>query len=116
MKTPSRSRMAPSPRAFLDRARLMNLGLGRGQPRYRNGVRRARDVGHPHSVTELDRRRLSTMLPANADLHVRPCPTTSLDAVANQLTDALLVQHGERIRGKELPVQIERQELTDVVA
>src|SRR5262245_17264586 len=97
MKTPSRSRMTPPPRAFLDYTRLVDLGLGRGEPGDRNGVWRARDVGHAHPVTELDGRGLAAMLPANADLHVRASPTASLDSVANQLADAVLIQHGERI-------------------
>src|SRR5262245_11279880 len=114
MKTPSRSRMAPSLRAFLDRARLTNLGLCRGQPRDRNGVRGARDVGHAHPVAELDRRGLPAVFPADADLHVRARPTAALDSHADQLADTFLVQHGKGIHGKNLLVEIERKELPDV--
>src|SRR5262245_24672692 len=115
MKTPCRSRMAPPPRAFVDEAGLTNLRLGRGQPRDRYGVRRARDVGHAHPVAKLDGRGLTAVLPADADLHVRARPTTALDSRADQFADALLVQHGERIHGKNLLVEIEGQELPDVI-
>ena len=55
------------------------------------------------------------MLAADADLEVGPRPPAALDADLDQLTDALLVEHGEGVGRQEVLLQVLRQELRHVV-
>ena len=56
------------------------------------------------------------MLAADPDLETRPCTPAFVDADPHQLADAALVDHRERIRGKDAALDVLRQELRRVVA
>src|SRR5215510_10297122 len=98
------------------RARRRDLSLGRRQPRDRHRERRAGHVVHADPMAEGHRRRLAPVLAADTHLEIRHRLAPPLDADADQLAHALLVEHRERVDGQELLLQIEGQELADVVA
>src|SRR5207245_4216965 len=64
---------------------LLDSRLRRRQPRTRDQIGRARDVGHLHAVTELDRRRLAAVLAADPDLQIGPATAPPLDADLDHL-------------------------------
>src|SRR6266699_2934543 len=75
---------------------LLECGLGRGQTGDRQAERRAGHVVHAHAVTELHRRRLAAVLPADADLELGPRSPAELDRQLDELADAFLIEHLER--------------------
>src|SRR5216110_421921 len=84
------------PRA-IDHPLLLERRLGRGEARDRHAERRAGDVVHAHVVTELHRRGLAAVLPADADLELAPGSPTEPDRQLDELADALLVEHLKRV-------------------
>src|SRR4029453_15500162 len=66
-------------------SRVLDLRLGRGEPRDRHHVGRAGDVGHPDAVAELHRRGLTAVLAADADLQIGHGVAAPLDADTHQL-------------------------------
>src|SRR5262245_46072024 len=89
--------------------------LRRGQPGSRYEVGGAGDVVHADLVTELDRRRLAAVLPADPDLEVGTPATAAVDPERDQLAHALLIEDRERVRRHKPHVEVLRQELRDVV-
>src|SRR5256886_4841722 len=110
-RTPSSSRMGGPLRVLP----LLDAGLRSAEPRDGDHERRARHVGHAHLVTELDRRGLTPVLAADADLEVGPRAAAPLDAHADELADPLLIEHGERVVRQEPLLEGLRQELGDAV-
>src|SRR5712691_10744219 len=84
------------PRA-IHHALLLERRLGRGETGDGHAERRAGHVVHAHAVTELHRRRLAAMLPADADLELGPRSPAELDRQLDELADALLIEHLERV-------------------
>src|SRR5439155_7932886 len=66
--------------------------------------------------TELDRRRLAAMLPADADLELGPRSPAELDRQLDELADALLIEDLERVVPQDAVLHVERQEPAGVVA
>src|SRR6185437_830212 len=90
--------------------------LRRRQPRGEHAVGRAGDVVEAGAVEEANRGRIAAVLAADADLEIG----SSLAAVGggqlHQLSDAGLVEAGERILLEHALAQIHRQDLADVIA
>src|SRR6266850_8294813 len=101
-------------RAFGGRLARAEARLRRAQPRDWNHERRTGHVRHAHLVTELHRRGLAAVLTADADLEVRARAAPALDADADELAHALLVEHSKRIVRQQALLQIVRQELGDI--
>src|SRR5262249_36934203 len=130
MSTPSRFKHSSTilaPGSFTEPSLRARCTLGRRltspesrlrcrQPRDRNHERRTGHVRHPYFVTKLYRRRLSAMLAADSDLQISTRVTAPLDADADQLADALLVEHRERVVLQNPLLQVGGQEFRDVVA
>src|SRR6266853_2701483 len=93
-------RVSGSPHGFRFVAR--NGGLRRRQPGDRHAVGRARNVIHPHPVTEHHRAGLAAMLAADADFQARARSAAQLHGVLDQLAHALLIENRERIVFEDL--------------
>ena len=76
---------------------LLERRLGRGETGDRHAERRAGHVVHAHAVTEFHRRGLATMLPADADLELGPRSPAEAHRQFDELADALLIEHLERV-------------------
>src|SRR6266513_5576041 len=100
----------------VDHALLLERRLGRGETGDGHAERRAGHVVHAHTVTELYRRRLAAMLPADADLELGPRAPAQLDGQLDELADALLIEHLERVVPQDAVLHVERQEPAGVVA
>src|SRR5467141_3824153 len=81
----------------VDHPLLLKCGLSRGEPSDRHAERRAGHVIQAHAMTELHRRRLTAVLPANADLEVGPRAPAQPHRQLDELADALLVEYLERV-------------------
>src|SRR5512134_2641462 len=103
MSTPVQARIS---RASADLPGILDLRLGRRQPRDGDHERRARHVRHPDAMAELHRRGLPAVLPADADLEARGRPPAALDADPDQLAHPFLVQHGEGVVGQDLLLEV----------
>src|SRR5205085_1517449 len=90
--------------------------LRRGEPRDRHPERRARYVVQAAAVEEPHRARFAAMLAADTDLERGPSRAAVVDRAANELADALLVEHLERIVGEDAAIDVRRQKAACVVA
>src|SRR5581483_7263770 len=95
----------------LRRARLLERGLGGGEPRERHAVRRAGDVVEAEPVAERDRARLAAVLAADTELELAPRRAAALDGDPHQAADAVLVEDLERVPLEDAVVQVAREEL-----
>src|SRR3989475_9545967 len=100
----------------VDHPLLLERRLGRGETGDRHAERRAGHVVHAHTVTELHRRRLAAMLPADADLELGPRSPAELDRQLAELANALLIEHLERVSPQDAVLHVERQGPGRVVA
>ncbi len=71
--------------------------LRRREPRDRHPVRRAAHVVEPHLLEEVNRRRVSAVLTADAQLDVGPCRASFRHGDVHELTDTGLIDRGERV-------------------
>src|SRR4029077_8948062 len=76
---------------------LLERRLGRGETGDGHTERRAGHVVHAHAVAELHRGRLAAVLPADADLQLGPRSPAELDRQLDELADAFLIEHLERV-------------------
>src|SRR5215475_10557491 len=109
-----RRESAVSSAAGLDVLRAMRLPQHRlrcREPRQRDAIGRAADVVEPDQVAELDRTGLAAVLAADAELQVRLRPPPPLDSGPHQVTDALLVEHLERVPLEHAVLEVEGEEL-----
>src|SRR6185295_626977 len=104
-----------SPRP-IDHPLLLERCLGGGETGDRHAERGAGHVVHAHVVAELHRRRLTAVLPANADLEVGPGAPAQPHRELDELADALLVEYLERVVLEDPVLHIEREEPARVVA
>src|SRR4051794_21634212 len=89
-------------------ALLLQHRLRRSEARRRHAERRARHVVHAHLHTELDAARLAAVLAADADLQLFPRRTALADADLDDLADADLIEHLERVLRQDLQLAIFR--------
>ncbi|MCC6154791.1 MAG: hypothetical protein IT367_13575, partial [Candidatus Hydrogenedentes bacterium] len=71
----------------------------------------ARHIAEPDLVAEMDRGRMASMLPADADLELRIGLAPFVYGQLHQFADTLLVQHFEGIVHQDACVDVGRQEL-----
>src|SRR5437588_520892 len=90
--------------------------LSRPAPRDGDAERRARHVIHPHMVAELHRRGLAAVLAADPDLQLIATASAQSHRELDQLADAVLVEHLERVVLENTVLHVERQKTTGVVA
>src|SRR5262245_5271010 len=102
----------------LRRARraLAERGLRGGEPRDRHAEWRARHVVEPDLVAERDRRRVATMLAADAELEGVAHLATAIGRDADQLADAFAVERHERIDRQDALGLIRTEEARRIVA
>src|SRR5690242_15682735 len=102
----------------LGRARevLAERRLGGGKPGDRHAERRARDVVEPDPMAESDRRRIATMLAADAELELGAHLAAALGRDLDQFADAVLVDGHERIDRQNSLGRIGAEEARRVVA
>src|SRR5882762_8876793 len=81
----------------IDHPLLFERRLGGGETGDRHAERGAGHVVHTHMVAELHRRRLTAVLPTNADLEVGPGAPAQPHRQLDELADALLVEYLERV-------------------
>src|SRR5829696_6973638 len=113
--TPNTQYLTPSSRLLIAR-RIAQCGLRRCQPRDRHAVWAARDIGQADFVAEHHAAWLAAVLTADADLQIRAGRSTALGAHLYELSDALLVEHLERIILQQLALDIRRQEAPGIIA
>src|SRR3954468_15734707 len=104
-------RMAPVPSR-----RGGESGMCGGEAGDRNTIRRAGHVVHAERMAKRDRARFTAMLSADAHLQRLTHATSGCDGELDQLTDAFLVKHLERIVRKNASLHVIREEATRVVA
>ena len=90
--------------------------LGGRQPRDRNPERGAAHVVHAQPVAEGHRRRLAAVLAADPQLEIGPGAAAQLARHLDQLADAGLVQHLERVVLDDAVLEVVGQEVARVVA
>src|SRR2546429_903952 len=73
-------------------------------------------VVHAYMVTDLHGRGLAAVLPADADLQVGPGSPAEPDRQLDELADALLIEHLERVVPQDAVLHVEREEPAGVVA
>src|SRR5881396_2545612 len=81
-----------------------------GETGDRHTERRAGHIVHAHVVTELHRRRLAAVLPADADLELGPRSPAEPDRQLDELADALLVEHLEWVVLQDPVLHVKREE------
>src|SRR3989441_10446878 len=89
---------------------LLECCLSRGETGDRHAERRAGHVIQARVVTELHRRRLAAVLSTDADLELGPRSPAELDRQLDELADAFLIEHLERVVLQDAVLHIERQE------
>src|SRR5207253_4633952 len=90
-------------------------GMGCGQARYGNSIRRTAHVVQSDLVAESDRLRVAAVFAADADLQIGFDVPATLGADTHQLADAFGVQYLEGIIGKNFSIDITREEAARVI-
>src|SRR5881296_3355981 len=93
----------------VDHPLLLERRLRRGETGDGHAERRAGHVVHAHMVTELHRRGLAAVLSTNADLQVGPGSPAEPDRQLDELADALLVEHLERVVLEDSVLHVKRE-------
>src|SRR5262249_54986047 len=91
-------------------------GLGGCQPGNWHAVRRATHVVEAYLVAELNRAGVAAMLAADADLKLRVRLAAALFGHADELADAVAVEHREGIVLHHADLRVGLQELAAIVA
>src|SRR5262245_65193702 len=86
--------------------------LRRGQTSDGHAERGGADVIQTHLFEEVNRRRITPVLAADAELQIRPSSPPELYARPNDCSHALHVDRGKRILLDDLPVLIDPQKLS----
>src|SRR4051794_6504234 len=90
--------------------------LGSSQSRGQHAIGRTRDVVESDGVEELDARRLSPVLAADADLDLCVRLAGADRRAAHELADSGAVENGEGVLLQDSRLNVRRQELVDIVA
>src|SRR5688500_14631849 len=89
--------------------RLRQRRLRRGEPRDGHAIGRAADVVEAYLFEEVDRRRVSAVLTADAQLDPRPTGASFGRRDLDELADPRLVDRGERVLLHDLELRVLRQ-------
>src|SRR5687767_1502905 len=98
------------------RPALRQRGLRRRQSRNRYPERRAGNVIHTQLVAECHRGRLATVLPADAELEIRPSAPPQVARECEKLAHPRAVEHLKRVVLDDALLEVERKKPAGVVA